>query len=153
MDTPPIKRHEALKNLSREHHDGLVFALRLQKGFAKKASLKDIQDYAFWLWNQHLIPHFEMEDQHLFPKFDEKQPLIKKAKQQHKDLKALFELQSKNYDDFKSIYELFQNHIQLEEREIFNLLQEQLDSQQLKEFHRQHDTQQSCELWPNPFWK
>jgi hemerythrin-like domain-containing protein len=153
MDTQPIKRHEALKNLSREHHDGLVFALRLQKGVAKKASLKDMEDYSFRFWNQHLIPHFEMEEQHLFPKFDEKHPLIQRAKQQHKDLKTLFELPSKSYDDFKSIYELLQNHIRLEERKLFNLLQEQLDSQQLKEFHRQHDAQQSCEIWPNPFWK
>ena len=69
MNNKPLKRHKSLQNLSREHHDGLVFALRLQKGVAKKADLKSMEAYAVWFWNTHLKPHFKMEEEHLFPKY------------------------------------------------------------------------------------
>lgn len=152
MNTP-IKRHDALKNLSREHHDGLIFALRLQKGVAKKADLKEMEAYAVWFWKHHLVAHFKMEEEHLFPRLNEEQELVIKAKQQHRDLKSLFEIQSKDYEDFKAIYKLLQKHIRLEERELFNLIQEKLNESQLKNFQNIHDSQQACEVWSNPFWK
>lgn len=152
MNTP-IKRHDALKNLSREHHDGLIFALRLQKGVAKKAELIKMEAYATWFWNHHLILHFDMEEKHLFPKFGNDQELIQKAKQQHRELKSLFEMESKTYEDFKAIYDLLQKHIRLEERELFNLIQEQMNEKQLAEFQVIHDSQQVCENWPDKFWK
>lgn len=153
MTNAPIKRHEALKNLSREHHDGLIFALRLQKGVVKKADFQEMEEYAIWFWNHHLIPHFEMEEKHLFPRVEEGLPLVKEAKRQHGELKALFQIKSKDYEDFTAIYELLQKHIRLEERELFNWIQEELNENQLAEFHTIHNSQQTCEVWPNPFWK
>ncbi|MFN2260721.1 MAG: hemerythrin domain-containing protein [Psychroflexus sp.] len=153
MSKPPINRHKALRNLSREHHDGLVFALRLQKGVAKKADLQDMEDYAQWFWNHHLIPHFDMEEKHLFSRLDEEGDLVKKAKQQHRELKSLFEKESKSYADFKAIYELLQKHIRLEERELFMEIQHELDESELAEFQVIHDSQQACENWPDKFWK
>ena len=94
-----------------------------------------------------------MEEKHLFPRLEEELELVKEAKQQHRELKALFEIQSKNYEDFKSIYELLQKHIRLEERELFNFIQDHLSKKQLEEFHKIHDSQKSCENWSNPFWK
>lgn len=149
----PIKRHEALKNLSREHHDGLIFALRLQKGVTKKAECQVMEAYATWFWKHHLIPHFEMEEKHLFPRLNEEHELVKEAKQQHRDLKSLFEIQSKDYEDFKAISELLQKHIRLEERELFNLIQEKLTENQLAEYQNIHNSQQACEVWPDSFWK
>ncbi|GAA0763106.1 hemerythrin domain-containing protein [Psychroflexus lacisalsi] len=153
MNNSPIKRHDALKNLSREHHDGLIFALRLQKGVAKKANLKSMEAYATWFWKHHLIPHFEMEEKYLFPKFGNEQLLVQKVKQQHRELKSLFEVESKSYEDIKAIYELLQKHIRLEERELFNLIQEQMNEKQLAEFQDIHDSQKACEVWPDKFWK
>ncbi|NEV93707.1 hemerythrin domain-containing protein [Psychroflexus sp. YR1-1] len=152
MNTP-IKRHDALKNLSREHHDGLIFALRLQKGVAKKAKLQAMEAYAAWFWKHHLLPHFTMEEKQLFPRVDEGHPLVKEARQQHGELKSLFEIQAKSYEDFKAIYELLQKHIRLEERELFNWIQEKLTENQLAAYQDIHEAQQSCEVWPNPFWK
>ncbi|WP_127844638.1 hemerythrin domain-containing protein [Psychroflexus aestuariivivens] len=153
MSKQPLKRHKALQNLSREHHDGLVFALRLQKGVAKKAKLQEMEDYAEWFWKNYLISHFKMEEQHLFPKLGEAHELVEEAKEQHRKLKYFFEIQSKDYADFKNIYEMLQTHIRLEERELFNLIQERLNEKQLLEFQNIHDSQQTCETWPNPFWK
>ena len=66
MPNPPIKRHKALRNLSREHHDGLVFALRLKKGVSKKADLQSMEEYATWFWENHLLLHFQLEEERFF---------------------------------------------------------------------------------------
>ncbi|WP_019039101.1 hemerythrin domain-containing protein [Psychroflexus tropicus] len=153
MPNEPLKRHEALKNLSREHHDGLIFALRLQKGVAKRARLEEMENYAIWFWKQHLLPHFKMEELQLFPMLKEDYELVKTARQQHRDLESLFNTQPKTYKDFKAIYELLQLHIRLEERELFNWIQEELNSEELAKFQAIHDSQSTCEVWPHPFWK
>lgn len=153
MNNTPIKRHDALKNLSREHHDGLIFALRLQKGVAKKAELQKMENYASWFWKHHLVPHFELEEKYLFSKFGDEQLLVQKAKQQHRELESLFEIESKSYSDFKIIYELLQKHIRLEERELFMKIQTELDASKLAEFQAIHKSQNSCENWPDKFWK
>ena len=153
MNKSPIKRHKALQNLSREHHDGLVFALRLQKGVAKKADIKSIEAYTDWFWEDHLKHHFKMEEEHLFPKYGFDKKLVKKAKQQHQDLASLFAISSKSYQDFKKIYTLLQQHIRLEERELFMEIQDHLDETELAEFEKIHTAQNSCENWPDRFWE
>jgi hypothetical protein len=90
LNNKPLNRHKALQNLSREHHEGLVFVLRLQKGLAKRAALKSMDAYCDWFWEYHLQPHFEMEEEHLFPKYGLHKKLIKKAINQHQNLKVFF---------------------------------------------------------------
>jgi hemerythrin-like domain-containing protein len=152
MSKSPIKRHYALRNLSREHHDGLVFALRLQKGVAKKANLQSMEEYAAWFWENHLLPHFQLEEEQLFPMLKGEYELINEAITQHQDLKMLFQIQQKSHVDFKRIYELLQRHIRLEERELFNLIQKTLSEEQLTAYKKIHKHQQSCAVWQTPFW-
>jgi len=153
LNIKPLKRHKALQNLSREHHDGLVFALRLQKGVAKKASIKSMEAYAEWFWKTHLKPHFKMEEEHLFPKYGLDQKLVKIAIDQHLKLKDLFAIESRSYEDFQKIYSLLQQHIRLEERELFMKIQNELDETSLAEFQTIHTSQNSCENWLDKFWK
>jgi len=152
MPNPPIKRHKALRNLSREHHDGLVFALRLQKGVSKKADLQSMEEYATWFWENHLLLHFQLEEERLFPMLEGEYELVSEAIDQHQDLKMLFQIQQKTHADFKRIYELLQKHIRLEERELFNLIQSILSEQQLAIYEEIHKHQQSCAMWQTPFW-
>ena len=153
MNRSPIKRHESLKNLSREHHDGLIFAFRLQKGLAKKASVQSMNAYTDWFWEAHLKPHFKMEETHLFPMYGLDKRLVKKAKEQHQVLASLFAIASKSYEDFKNIHTLLQQHIRLEERELFMEIQDKLDETELAKFQAIHVSQNSCETWPDKFWK
>jgi len=104
MSNPPIKRHKALRNLSREHHDGLVFALRLQKGVANSADLQSMEEYATWFWKNHLLPHFQIEEERLFPMLKFEHELVREAIVQHQDLKVFFQIQQKTHADFKSIF-------------------------------------------------
>ncbi|NBC56805.1 MAG: hemerythrin domain-containing protein [Bacteroidetes bacterium] len=148
----PLKRHEALKNLSREHHDGLVFALRLQKGISKKADLKALEAYTDWFWKNYLHPHFQLEEQHLFPMCVESNDLVLKAKAQHGDIKSLIDTQPKTYQVLKSLYQHIQAHIRFEERVFFMRIQDQLSEEDLAKFHKIHSKQSECGLWLDRFW-
>ena len=86
-----------------------------------------MEAYAEWFWNDHLKPHFKMEEMHLFPKYGLDQKLVKTAIDQHQSLKDLFGIESKSYEDFQNIYTLLQQHIRLEERELFMEIQNELD--------------------------
>ncbi len=153
MNNTPLKRHDALKNLSREHHDGLVFALRLQKGIAKKAKIEDMEAYVNWFWENNLHPHFQMEEQHLFPLCDESNDLVSKAKAQHRDIKSLIDTQSKTYQLLRSLYKQIQAHIRFEERELFMRIQDQLSEAELAKFQQIHSKQSECGLWRDRFWE
>ncbi len=153
MNNAPLKRHEALKNLSREHHDGLIFALRLQKGVAKKANIKEMQAYLNWFWKTYLKAHFEIEEHHLFPLYDESNELVLKAKTQHRQIENLIKTKPKTYELLKSLYHQIQNHIRFEERELFMRIQEQLSEKDLVIFHKIHSKQTECGIWPNRFWE
>jgi hemerythrin-like domain-containing protein len=149
----PIKRHSALQNLSREHHDGLVFALRIKKGVAKKASLKDLEAYSNWFWEEYLQSHFQLEEEHLFPLLSEENSLVVKAIRQHQELALLFNLPSKTHSDYTEMQLLLNKHIRFEERELFNLMQEVLPEATLKEFEKLHTEQHLCSIWDTEFWK
>lgn len=153
MTTKPIKRHPALQNLSREHHDGLVFALRLQKGIAKKADLLDMKAYSDWFWENYLVDHFKLEEEILFPLLGNEHDLVLKAKKQHLALKSLFELPSKTFSDFEKIHDLLQQHIRFEERELFNVMQGKVAEKDLLQFEKLHSEQKVCSFWENQFWK
>lgn len=153
MTNTPIKRHQALQNLSREHHDALVFVLRLKKGLAKNAKISDMQNYCNWFWKAYLVAHFQMEEVHLFPLLGDGHLLIISAKKQHRQLKQLFNHSAKNETDFKQIVTLLEKHIRFEERKLFNLIQNTVAEERLKQFEKLHSKQQICGNWTTQFWQ
>ncbi|MCH8534882.1 MAG: hemerythrin domain-containing protein [Flavobacteriaceae bacterium] len=148
----PIKRHPSLQNLSREHHDILIFGLRLKKGIQKNASLEVINNYVIWFWNNYLKAHFKMEETELFPLIQELSS-TSKALQQHKYLKFLLMKQNRNYEDLIELYSHIEKNVRFEERILFNEVQEFLSKNQLSSFQEKHPNQLTCALWSDPFWK
>src|SRR5688572_14989203 len=58
----PIKRSEQLAPLSREHHDGLLFAWKLRQGLAKAIPVETLSSYCIWYWKNHIKQHFHHEE-------------------------------------------------------------------------------------------
>jgi len=58
----PIKRSKELAPLSREHHDGLLFAWKIKQGLANKTSIATLCSYTRWFWTNHMKPHFKDEE-------------------------------------------------------------------------------------------
>ena len=152
-----MKRDENLKTLSWEHHDGLVAAFRLQQGLKKNVKANDMADYIMNIWKNILEHHFWREEQTL-SNLKISSELIAQMKSEHKQLRLLIENLNKDYTNkniIKEIAELLNNHIRFEERQLFPIIEKEVDVNQLNEIGKFLKEQHihSCEVWQNQFWK
>lgn len=146
------KRHKALQNLSREHHHGLLLSWKIRTGLSKNIDAERIWLYADWFFKTHLIPHFNMEETHIFTLLDEKNELNKKALADHRRLKRLFSETEKDANTLSKIEEELEQHIRFEERILFPEIQKVATEKQfalIEEIHQQDDfiDKQDDEFW------
>ena len=67
MGQKPIKRHEAIKPYSREHHHGLLLCWKIREGLKHEVAIDRIKKYADFLWETQIEPHFKAEEKYIFP--------------------------------------------------------------------------------------
>ncbi len=134
------KRHPSLFPLSRDHHDGLMLALRLRQG--KKALLRDWSHDPKWqanyvsnFYQQHLVPHFEAEEKALFPAMKkharESLKVIEKLLDQHREIRVRMKRFQKPRDlgldeQLRQFGDLLEQHIWIEERELFPIFEKSM---------------------------
>ena len=133
-----MKRHESLVELSKDHHEGLLLAVRLQQG--PRALLRLWSHDPVWqcefivrFWDEHLRMHFAAEEQHVFPmavRLLSNANLVTQLKKEHAQMRAMIEEFRKNgttlgkehlTEKLKEFGSLLENHIRCEEREFFPL--------------------------------
>jgi iron-sulfur cluster repair protein YtfE (RIC family) len=148
----PIKRHISLQPLSREHHQGLLLSWKIREGLRRKLEPERIKRYVIWFWQQHLLPHFNAEENDLFPLLPADHEHVKKALSDHQYLKLLIEQDTDLADTLNRIAIELENHIRFEERILFNEIQEVIPEKDLKalDFHETQDA--ACENWNDEFW-
>ncbi|HET8827762.1 MAG TPA: hemerythrin domain-containing protein [Pelobium sp.] len=149
----PIKRSEKLKPLSREHHHALLLCWKIKNGFAKGASAERIKKYADWFFENHLIPHFTVEEQYVFTVLGDEHPLIKQAKSDHERLKMLFTKPDDLEITLRQIEETLQNHVRFEERTVFNEIQKYATEAQLSDIEMFHVEGKFVDKTDDPFWE
>ncbi len=147
----PIKRHISLQPLSRDHHDGLLLKWKINKGISKGVDAVRIQKYVDWFFKEHLIPHFRIEEDHLFS-IDKESSSVKQALLQHKELISIFNVEVKDAETLIKIGDLLEEHIRFEERVLFNELQTKATELELKEIEALHNKGVSCDLVEDKFW-
>lgn len=152
MSQKPLKRHKALQPLSREHHHGLLLSWKIRAGFSKNIEPERIKTYADWFFKTHLIPHFEMEEQFVFPVLESNNELVKKALEDHTLLKRLFE------DDhieiaLSQIEKALDEHIRFEERVLFPEIQKAATELELLEIEKIHQETDFVDKLDDEFWK
>lgn len=148
----PIKRHEALKPLSRQHHFGLLFSWKLRKGFGKNIETERLQKYAEWFWTHEIEPHFKDEEKYLFPIMEEGNELVERALKEHRRIKRLF---NDTVDPERSLHQLEEEldaHIRFEERVLFNEIQKIATEAQLKKIEEIHSELEKSPDYSDPFW-
>ncbi len=148
----PIKRHEALQPWSREHHQGLLLSWKIKKGFSLNINPQRIKDYCDWFWKTHLLPHFESEENYLFPILDEENHLVERALEEHGLLRIMFEQKEADTDTLSQIESLLNDHIRFEERVLFKAIQEVATLEELQLLEDVHKEGVSCEVWTDEFW-
>ena len=150
----PIQRDESLKPLSREHHHGLLLCWKIRTGYKKSIEERRIRAYAYWFYRNYLIPHFEIEETHVFPVLGNDHGMVKRALGDHRKLRRLFEGLDAESNNLVLIEEKLEEHIRFEERILFNEIQAVATSTQLEEVERKHAAHLEVEgEWEDEFWK
>ncbi len=148
----PINRHENLKALSREHHHGLLLCWKIKTGFKNGIAANRIKKYADWMFETHLLPHFELEETLVFPILSSDNSLIKQAIAEHIELKKLFSDTTNPENSLKQIERILDNHIRFEERILFNEIENVASNEQLKTIQMMHSEKPFIDNTTDQFW-
>lgn len=149
----PIKRHTSLQPLSRDHHQGLIFALRISKAVKKGIEPQRIKKYCRWFWANQLQEHFTIEEKVVFPVLGTSHSLIKRALEEHRRIEALISEENIASSSLLELSKLLENHIRFEERELFNEIQSQASKTELEKIEQAHEQEISCPNYKDEFWK
>lgn len=157
----PIKRSPQLAPLSREHHDGLLFAWKIKQGIENKTSLEVMRRFALWYWRHHIKPHFFQEEKILLPYLSADDPMATRLHEEHDHIRELI-LGLDDEADHRTLVilsDLLNKHIRFEERELFIHLEKILSAEQLDsiyselEKHPVHCEQDPMAIgWKEEFW-
>jgi hemerythrin-like domain-containing protein len=140
-----MKRHPALISLSRDHHNGLVQALRLRRAAAggdASARLAAASEFVQFFRNEERV-HLRDEEEELFPlllRHVQSQPApLREVRAQHMQLegfarKLAIAVAAGTVDPetLDAAGELLDAHIRLEERQLFPLIEELVPDDELR---------------------
>lgn len=127
-----MKRDPALVWLSRDHHQALAVALRLRRATAETAS--EARTDALRFWSTAGRAHFRLEEEVLLPAFachgDAHHPLVARALCDHVAIRQRMDsLEHDRSPELACLHELgkiLSEHVRLEERELFALIEHTL---------------------------
>lgn len=128
-----MKRHEALVQLSRDHHFGLLLCWKLKQGIAKDITVERMARYISLFFTHNLDPHFAEEEETVFKILGEKHPLISEALTEHQILREMVARGFNDIPEIKGFRDLLEVHIRKEERQIFPEIERQASERQLQE--------------------
>lgn len=153
MKTKPIIRDIHLQGVSREHHQGLLLCWKIRTGFSKRIDELRIKKYADWFFKSHLVPHFELEENYIFPILGNDNDLVKKALAEHRRLIRLFTESDDILKSLSLIEEELEKHIRFEERILFNQAQKVATQKQLAIISKQLTDEKFNDNTDDEFWK
>ncbi|MDF0706643.1 hemerythrin domain-containing protein [Flagellimonas okinawensis] len=153
MGRPPIKRHNALQGVSREHHHGLLLCWKIRTGLSKNIPLERIKVYVDWFYTNYLVPHFELEETYIFPIIGNNHPWVKKAISDHRRLNRLFTAPKASLKTLGQIEETLEEHIRFEERQLFKHIQQVATDTQMNIIAKQHNNEKFNDNTNDPFWE
>lgn len=156
----PIKRSKELAPLSREHHDGLLFAWKIKQGLANGTPVETLCNYTRWFWSNHIKPHFKDEEKVLVKFLPTDNSLVQQMIKEHAQIRDLVISLDKKPDSnsLKTLSEFINNHIRFEERDLFPYAEKTLTPEQLNEVYNDLPNELHCDTdpiaigWKDEFW-
>ena len=148
-----MKRHEALVQLSRDHHFGLLLCWKLKEGLKREVSVERMEKYISLFYVQNLKPHFAEEEETIFKVLGEEHPLIKEAISQHRTFRKMIEDGFKSPEEVETFRALLELHIRTEEREIFPEIEKQATDEQLEIILKLDHPELKEPEYDDIFWK
>jgi hypothetical protein len=132
-----MKRAPELRDLSEDHHYGLVLALKAKRAGAGEGDLSsaDVWTEVEARFKAELEPHFQIEESLIAPPL-ETQGESRLAKQLYEEHEALRQFlvpgSERAAADLRRFGELLEKHIRFEERELFEAAQNSLSPEVLQ---------------------
>ena len=139
MEKKPLKRDKALRPLSVDHHHGLLLSWKIRTGLSKQVEPIRIINYVQWFFENHLRPHFDLEENYVFPVLGGEDELVKKALADHQKIESLS--RSGDAATLSQLADELEAHIRFEERIVFEKIQSvatQSQLQQIENIHQDH---------------
>ena len=140
-----MKRSRELRELSVQHHYGLVAARSLSQAAQSDAPVKEVVARFLAAWRAEIQPHFRLEEEFLLPEFARVVPaddaLIVRTLTEHVALRrAVHELEASQNEPAPPLLEAtgraLHDHIRFEERELFPAVEAALEGPRLAELGR-----------------
>jgi len=148
----PIKRSKQLAPFSREHHEALIFLLRIKQGLKNGTAISVISDYIKWFWANHLKHHFEQEDMLLLPNLSAGDEMATRLKNEHETIRSIVSKELKE-KDIALFSDQLNAHIRFEEREFFPYAEKKIPIGQLNDIFSKLDHDIQCQTtWEQAFW-
>lgn len=153
----PLKRHQALVSLSRDHHFGLLLVWKIKQGLANAIVADRISDYVLYFFDTDLQHHFKEEEQMLFPMLANDNALRKQAENEHAVMYEMIDRLRHDKTNERLLLqfsEMLKKHIRFEERELFSYMQETFSEWELETFARHEEIpgRDTDTGWPDVFW-
>lgn len=151
----PIKRHESLKPLSRDHHQGLQLCWKLRTGLQKNVDPARMMAYCQRFHAEHLVAHFGLEEEAIFPILGNDHELVKRALAEHRRLTRLFSGTDDPITRITRIEEELEAHIRFEERVLFAAIEEVATDEELDRIDLLHgslDRMENGDRTEDAFW-
>lgn len=153
LEAKPLKRVKELQQLSREHHHGLLLCWKIRTGFSRNVKPERIKKYTDWFYTKYLLPHFELEEEYVFPVLPSNNEFVKKALAEHRRLRRLFNQRISIEKNLGLIEEELEAHIRFEERVLFPEVQKVASREQLAKIAEIHHEDEFVENEKDVFWK
>jgi hemerythrin-like domain-containing protein len=148
-----MRRHPALVRLSREHHHGLVMALRIERELddADPEAIRRLYSDLIAFWSAGLLPHFRGENECLLARLvrhvSPEDELVRRTQRDHLGMEALVasmrdsEEPKARKDALRRFGRWLREHIRWEEEVLFEETQARLNEEELKALREQLDDQ------------
>ena len=148
-----MERHEALVQLSRDHHFGLLLCWKLKEGLKKEISAERMGKYVQLFYEHNLKLHFLEEEETLFPLLGNDHPLIKEAISEHREFEKIVSDGFKDLKEIKYFGDLLESHIRKEERQIFPAIEEHASDEELQNLLEENHPALKEPDYDDIFWK
>ena len=142
-----------LNEACERHHKTLFFCWNIRAGIDNGVDIQRIVDYVNWYGEKVLFKKFEIEENYLFSLLDEDHYLVKRALKEHRRLRRLFKIDTKN--PMKSliyIEEELDLHIRFEEKQMFPEFEKNATQKKLKVIKEQFSSLLTNTDWKDQFW-
>jgi iron-sulfur cluster repair protein YtfE (RIC family) len=153
-ENKPIKRSEALKELSKDHHFNLLLIWKIRQGLKFNVELLRIKKFILHFFNEQLLHHFSVEEDYLFCLLPQDEPLRLRAEQEHSAIKKIgaeISVDEISTGTITAFANLLDSHIRFEERILFPFIEKNISYEKLKKASA-HFTAEHEEGWQDAFW-